>query len=103
MITAGSIKVHSRFSISSLLDMEMETKEGCHSRLALRGLLSEGKNGTELPQDAILVKGTGDHGPAPVVHCLDSVYNGFFVKGMSLKIRKDLVFRGNHFLQMTVL
>ena len=62
MITAGSIKVYSRFSISSLLDMEMETKEGCHSRLALRGLLSEGKNGTELPQDAILVKGTDEEG-----------------------------------------
>jgi len=62
MITAGSIKVHSRFSISSLLDMEMETKEGCHSRLALRGLLSEGKNGTELPQDAIMVKGTDEEG-----------------------------------------
>ncbi len=38
MITAGSIKVYSHLSISSLLDMEMETKEGCHSRLALRGL-----------------------------------------------------------------
>lgn len=48
MITAGSIKVYSRLSISSLLDREMETKEGCHSRLALRGLLSEGgkRNGT---------------------------------------------------------
>ncbi|WP_300810089.1 contractile injection system protein, VgrG/Pvc8 family, partial [uncultured Acetatifactor sp.] len=69
MITAGSIKVYSRFSISSLLDMEMETKEGCHSRLALRGLLSEGKNGTELSQDAVVVKGTDEEGREETLFC----------------------------------
>lgn len=62
MITAGSIKVYSHFFISNLLDMEIETKEGCHSKLALRGFLLEGENRTELPKDTIMITGKNEEG-----------------------------------------
>lgn len=66
MITAGSIKVYSRLSIGSLLDMEMETKDGCHSRLALRGLLSEGKNGAAAEYHHGQGDGQGRQGGGPL-------------------------------------
>lgn len=62
MITAGNIRVYSRFSINGLLDMEILTKEGCHSELALRGYLSDKENETDLSPDNITVTGTSEDG-----------------------------------------
>ena len=62
MITAGNIRVYSRFSINGLLDMEILTKEGCHSELALRGYLSDKENETDLSLDTITVTGISEDG-----------------------------------------
>jgi len=55
MITAGNIKVHSSFAISILADMEMDIKEGCHGRLALRGYLSGFTGGDAACGDSIRI------------------------------------------------
>lgn len=67
MITAGNIKVYSHFSINGLLDMEIETKEGCHSKLALRGCLLDGENKTDLSSDVIMLTGTSENGKEEIL------------------------------------
>ncbi|MBO5030320.1 MAG: hypothetical protein J6D08_00290, partial [Lachnospiraceae bacterium] len=40
MITAGEIKVQSRYAVDRLSDMELDIREGCHGKLVLRGWIS---------------------------------------------------------------
>ncbi len=51
MITAGDIKIQSRYTVNRLLDMELDIREGHHGKLVLRGSLSD---------DSGLVQSSGD-------------------------------------------
>jgi len=42
MITAGDIKVQSRYELGELLDLELDVGEGHHGKLVLRGFLIGG-------------------------------------------------------------
>lgn len=70
MITAGDIKVRSRFPIASIADMEMEVREGSHGKVILRGYLTgEEMEAGQLADDSIVLSAKGKDGQEEALFC----------------------------------